>query len=226
MERDLGELEDLLRHRFEDPELLLEALTHPSYGHEQERPDYERLEFLGDAVLGMVTGAWLFRTLPEAREGELSRLRGFLVSAPVLARIAADLGLGDWVRLGAGEERSGGRAKPSLLAAALEAVVGALYLDGGLAPVARLLEPALERQLGEAPAAPEAEAKSRLQEALQAAGRPLPEYRIVEESGPAHERRFTVECLVDGRVAGRGRAATKKEAEQRAAREALAALPP
>src|SRR5262249_26970078 len=156
---------------------------------------YERLEFLGDAVLGALAAEWLYRQLPAADEGELSKVKSYLVSEPVLAAFAGELGLGPLLRLGVGEERSRGRDKPSLLADALEAVIGALYLDGGLAVVRRLVTPLLSsgRAAWRADAALR-DAKTALQERLQAKGDEPPEYRLIATSGPDHQKRFAVEC--------------------------------
>lgn len=219
------ELEEALGYRFRRVELLERALTHRSFANERGLPEHnERLELLGDAVLGLVATEWLFRYHPELPEGELSKRKSYLVSAPALAGFASCLGLGRALRLGVGEERSGGRDKPSLLADALEAVLAAVYLDGGLGPVRRLVTPFLEGVVAERPRVLDADAKTRLQEALQARGWELPEYCTVQEEGPDHAKRFTVECRVRERFAGRGEGRTKKVAEQRAASEALEAL--
>jgi len=218
-------LEIRLDHRFEDPGLLEAALTHRSYANEQGlEVNYERLEFLGDAVVALVSADWLYRVHPESSEGELSKLKSFLVSEPVLADIAENLGLGDLMQLGVGEERSGGRSKPSLLADALEAVIGALYLDGGLVPARSFIE----RVIGEAHEKRREwryrDAKSALQETLQARGRPLPRYLVTASEGPDHEKRFTVECRVGSSLMGTGLGRSKKHAEQAAAEAAMRAL--
>jgi ribonuclease-3 len=217
-------LEKRLGHRFRRPDLLAAALTHRSWAHEQGSGEhYERLEFLGDAVLGLVAAEWLFARHPELPEGELSKRKGHLVSRPVLARHAQELGLGEELRLGVGEERSGGRRKASLLADVWEAVLGAVYLDGGLEAAEKLVHPVLEdasmRRSGAA-----ADAKTRLQELLQARGMPLPAYDLLETAGPDHAKRFTVECRVGGEAYGRGDGRSKKIAEQAAAASALEAL--
>lgn len=225
--RSKTDLERALGYRFRDPALLTLALTHRSYANESGLADHnERLEFLGDAVLGTVTADWLFRVHPELPEGDLSKRKSYLVSAPVLAALADALGIGRSLRLGVGEERSGGREKRSLLADSAEAVIGAIYLDGGLAPVRELVTRLLERLIEERPWIDEHDAKTRLQEELQARGWSLPEYRLVAEMGPDHEKRFVVECRVCDKAAGRGEGRSKKIAEQRAAAEALDALPP
>lgn len=219
------ELEKALGYRFRRVELLERALTHRSYANERGLPEHnERLELLGDAVLGLVATEWLYRYHPELPEGDLSKRKSYLVSAPALAGFASRLGLGRALRLGVGEERSGGRDKPSLLADALEAVLAAVYLDGGLAPVRRIVAPFLEGVVEERPRVLESDAKTRLQEELQARGWDLPEYCTVQEEGPDHAKRFTVECRVRERSAGRGEGRSKKVAEQRAAAEALEAL--
>jgi ribonuclease-3 len=221
-------LERRLGYRFRHPELLETALTHRSYAYEQDSDadygdHYERLEFLGDAVLGLVAAEHLFRRYPERPEGDLTKLKSHLVSRPVLARIAGDLALGDELRLGVGEERSGGRAKASLLADVWEAVLGAVYLDGGLEAAAKLIRPALEHaeeRRGERPA----DAKTRLQEEVQARGWSLPRYALVETAGPDHAKHFTVECRIQGESYGVGEGRSKKAAEQAAAAAALEAL--
>ncbi len=217
-------LERRLGYRFRRRELLERALTHRSYANEKGLPrNNERLEFLGDSVLGLVTVEWLFSEHPEVSEGELSKLKSRLVSEPVLARAARGFALGEHLRLGVGEDRSGGRDKPSLLADAMEAVIGAVFLDGGLKAAARLVRP----MLGEALAEGESrigDAKSRLQEAVQARGWPLPSYRLVEERGPDHRKVFRVECRLRGETAGVGEGRSKKRAEHRAAAEALRGL--
>jgi len=218
-------LERSLGYRFRDSHLLELALTHRSYANEQSL-DYhnERLEFLGDAVLGLIAAQWLYAEHPELPEGDLSKLKAYLVSAPALAGFSTELGVGRELRLGVGEERSGGRAKPSLLADTLEAIFGAIYLDGGLEPVRKVVVPLLEEVLAERPRVHEEDAKTRLQEAVQARGWELPEYRVVEETGPDHAKRFTVEVWIRRRAAGRGAGRSKKLAEQRAAAQALDGL--
>jgi ribonuclease-3 len=214
-----------LGYRFRDLDLLEMAFTHRSWAHEHRaRGNYERLEFLGDAVLGLVAAEWLYRRFPELPEGELSKLKAMLVSRPSLARYAGQLGLGERLRLGVGEERSGGREKDSILADGLEAVWGAIYLDGGLGPARQGIHGFLEQAIGEPPPGVAADSKTRLQELTQARGLDLPVYHLVGESGPDHEKRFAVICEVDGETAGRGEGRSKKLAEQRAAAAALARL--
>jgi len=217
-------LERLLGHRFRDRGLLDAALTHRSFAHERgEAEHYERLEFLGDAVLGLLAAERLYREHPDEPEGELSKRKGFLVSRPVLAGRAEELGLGEALRLGVGEERSGGREKASLLADALEALIGAVYLDGGLAAARKVVDPLLTAG-GTRPAHGARDPKTRLQEVAQGRGWALPEYRLLDASGPDHAKRFRVECRLQGEPAGVGEGRTKKAAEQDAAAAALEEL--
>jgi ribonuclease-3 len=244
--RDIAILQEILGHSFLRSELLQQALTHTSQAREQEAleaspmGDNEQLEFLGDAVLGFIASEELCRRFPHFREGELSKLRAHLVSEKHLIRIAQDLELGEYLLLGRGEEKSGGRHKTALLVDALEAVLAALYLDGGLEParqfvLQRILTPELERLAGSGSTMPLTDYKSALQEKLQAVGRPQPAYVLVKEHGPEHRKTFTVEARLrspDARgpaeFTGRAEGSTKKNAEQDAARqvlEYLAALP-
>jgi ribonuclease-3 len=214
-------LERALGVRFKHGGLRDIALTHRSFAFEQSLPDTnERLEFLGDAVLGLVVTDLVYRAFPERSEGELAKLRAAMVNMTTLAEVARELGLGETVLLGKGEEQSGGRRKASILADALEAVLGAVYLDQGLKPAAAVIErlfwPRIAAYVrGEG----ERDYKTILQElAAQDLGR-MPEYRVVER-GPDHEKEFTATVFVAGRELGRGTGRSKKEAEQRAAREA------
>jgi ribonuclease-3 len=220
--RSATALERRLKHRFRAPELLDMALTHRSYANEQGLADhYERLEFLGDAVLGMMAAEWLYAQYPDLPEGELSRLKSYLVSAPVLGRHAQELGLGEELRLGVGEERSGGRSKRSLLADSLEAVIGAVYLDGGPRAARAVIDPILAAAVSARPESAASDAKTHLQELVQARGWDLPRYRLAAEAGPDHQKTFTVECWLRGQIAGSGSGESKKLAEQRAAAAAL-----
>ncbi|GMU65893.1 MAG: hypothetical protein AMXMBFR36_21670 [Acidobacteriota bacterium] len=218
------DLEEKLDYGFSDPARLGEALVHRSWAHEQGSIEHnERLEFLGDAVLGLVAASWLFARYKEQPEGELARRKAWLVSAPTLAREARRLQLGERLRLGVGEERSGGREKASILADALEAVYGAIWLDGGPEAARRVIE----RYLEEAERAGEptgGDPKTVLQEIVQGRGWPLPSYAIVDEAGPDHDKSFVCEVSVRGEAAGRGEGRTKKEAQQRAAAAALETL--
>jgi ribonuclease-3 len=217
-------LERALGHGFADEALLLEALTHRSFAFDRGLDLHnERLEFLGDAVLGAVAAEWLFRRHPERPEGELARAKSALVAAVPLAGYAERLDLGSAVRLGENEARTGGRRRASVLADALEAVFGAVHLDGG----ASASRSVVERYLEWAEGAVEwraRDAKTELQERVQARGWPLPAYTVAGEEGPEHEKRFVFEVEVRGRVVGRGGGRTKKEAQQSAAAAALEAL--
>jgi ribonuclease III len=215
-----------LGHAFRDPGILLTALTHRSYVHEHPEVatrDNERLEFLGDALVGAAAAMALEARFPMAREGELTRRRADLVNEGALASIATELGIGDALRLGRGEERSGGRSKPRLLASALEACIAAVFLDGGteaaIGLATLLLTPRIDAQ-----APGERDFKSRLQEAMQSRGG-TPRYELERTEGPEHERVFHVAvAALDGRTLARGSGRSKLDAEQAAAREALAVL--
>jgi ribonuclease-3 len=226
---NLGDFEDRCGYRFADPSLLLRALTHRSHAHEDPTGasrDNESLEFLGDSVLGFVIADTLYRQFPQLDEGQQSKIKSSLVSTTTLARLARRLGLGDHLVLGRGEEKTGGRRKPALLADGFEAVIAAVYLDGGIeaarAFVHRHFAPELEEV--RSPKFWEHDYKSWLQEFVQGRELPLPEYVVVAETGPDHRKLFEVEVIVDGRAAGRATGRSKKEAEQQAARQALEEL--
>lgn len=225
----LEELERILGYRFGDRSLLERAVTHSSAAADASdlsTGDNERLEFLGDAVLGMLVSDHLLHAFPAWSEGQLSRGRARLVNSVSLAAAAQRLGLGRHMRLGRGEEKSGGREKPALLADAFEAVVGALYLDGGLVPAREfvtraLLVPAVDAH---GPLLGRGDYKSELQELLQKNGWPAAQYGVLRESGPDHRKTFLVEVSVPGRVTAEGSGSSKKEAEQLAAEQALEQL--
>ncbi|MBZ5566468.1 MAG: ribonuclease III [Acidobacteriia bacterium] len=241
--RDIGALEEALDHHFSRPELLQQALTHSSHAREAESrnggepnfvPDNEQLEFLGDAVLGFVTSQELFQRFPQFSEGELSKLRAYLVSEKHLIRAAKQLQIGRYLRLGRGEDKSGGRSKTALLVDALEAVVAAMYLDAGLEKARALildeiLEPELEQMAkGSGDLLPVNDFKSALQETAHSMGWSQPSYVLVKERGPEHQKTFTVEARVrthgehqQPEIAARGEGLTKKQAEQGAASKAL-----
>lgn len=232
------ELEAGLGYHFRQPDLLRRALTHrsatasaaasaagdASAGNSNE--DNERLEFLGDAVLGLLASEYLLTVFPEWSEGQLSRSRARIVNARSLGSAARRLHLGEYLYLGRGEEKTGGREKPAMLADAFEAVVGAIYLDGGLEPVRQFLRRGLfDSTVGERPERlAESDFKSGLQEFLQGRGRPPADYRVVAESGPDHRKLFSVEVWIEGRRLADGEGSSKKEAEQEAARRALGQL--
>ena len=227
-EARLRELQARLGHRFTDLAVLDLALTHTSHANEAAAAGAghnEPLEFLGDAVLGLVVAEMLHRRDPHGAEGRKSKARAHLVAARSLARRAEALGLPELLLLGRGEEKTGGRQKQALWADAYEAVVAALYLDGGLEAASRLVHRDFADALGGAATAGAAvDAKSVLQEALQARGEAVPEYVVVAEEGPDHRKQFRVRCVVGGAVSGEGVGYSKKEAQQEAARRALAAL--
>jgi ribonuclease-3 len=221
----LAALETALGHRFRDRRLLEEALTHSSsrVADGAGAADCERLEFLGDAVLGLVVSELLMESNPGQPEGWLTRARAAAVNRDALAARARALGLARWIRLGRGERRQGGAEKPSILADIFEAVLGAIYLDAGLAPVRALLERELPLAdvFGPAPA----DAKTRLQELLQGRGLGTPQYHTTQTHGPAHALEFEVEVRLGERVLGSGAGSSKRAAEQAAARRALEADP-
>jgi ribonuclease III len=243
----IATLEEALGYHFQRAESLEQALTHSSQARELESQpamaggavgDNEQLEFLGDAVLGLVASEELFRRFPQFHEGQLSKLRAHLVSEKHLVRVAQHLRLGDYLRLGRGEEKSGGRHKSALLADGLEAILGAMYLDSGLEEVRRvvleyIINPELEALEQTGSSLPRTDFKSALQEKLQAVGRPQPAYVLVEQRGPDHHKTFTVEArlLQTGNAekvefVGRAEGTTKKNAEQGAARQVLEYLEP
>jgi ribonuclease-3 len=229
---DLDLLETVLAYKFKNRALLERAITHRSWAHEQVAPGAEdqarqlhneALEFLGDSVLGLVVADYLCTAYPAGTEGELSRMKHRLVSAPTLAEASLRLNLGDFLRFGRGEEKSGGRRKDALLADVLEALAGAIFVDGGLKAATAFVQQALGEELQKVTpsAAAEADYKTMLQEKLQAERRPAPKYAVVEAIGPPHRRTFHVEVTWDtGSVRAEGR--SKKTAEAAAAKEALA----
>lgn len=223
---DLRALSERLGHSFSDLGLLDRALTHTSHAHEESEGaarHNEPLEFLGDSVLGFVVADLLHRRDPDGPEGPKSKARAQLVSAPSLARRAAELGLPALLRLGRGEEKTGGRKKGSLWANAYEAVLAALYLDGGLEAVYRFVRRQFAGDLERGPVA-DLDYKSALQEHLQARGDPPPQYAVLSEEGPSHRRRYRVQCLIGGAPVAEGEGSSKKAAQQEAARRALGAL--
>lgn len=223
---ELVSLQERLGHVFADPTLLERALTHKSRANEdaaRRGRHNEPLEFLGDAVVGLVVSDLLHRRDPDGDEGPKSFARAALVSEPRLARCAEELGLPGLMHLGRGEEKTGGRKKAALWADAFEAVVAALYLDGGLDPAYRLLARMFAGEIGTGAVLGRRDHKSALQERLQARGAPPPEYVVVAEEGPGHRRRFRVSCRIGGRDVAYGEGFSKKEADQEAARRALEA---
>ncbi len=224
-----AEFEQALGYKFQDRDLLARSLTHKSYANERRETSSshnERLEFLGDTVLGFVIGELIYRSFPNLQEGALSKIKAHLVSAATLASKGRALGIGRYLRMGAGEARSGGAEKLSLLADGFEAVIAAIYLDGGLSAA----EAFLRRVFGPDVTGIDIgdlsfqDYKTALQETAQALGLPLPEYRIVDEYGPDHEKIFVIQVFWDGEAFAYGRGSSKREAQRKAAKEALKRL--
>jgi ribonuclease III len=244
-EREITALEEGLGYHFRRRAVIEQAVTHSSQAREKEAQhageskynvsDNEQLEFLGDAVLALITSEELFQRFPHFREGELSKLRAHLVSERHLIQVAQYLELGHYLRLGRGEEKSGGRGKTALLVDALEAILAAIYLDGGLEAarefvLRNVIGPELKRMDQGGGVLPITDFKSALQEAVQSLGLPQPSYVLVEEAGPEHNKIFTVEARLHGKYTrggeyvGRAQGSTKKTAEQDAARQLLTFL--
>lgn len=224
-EAGLRTLEERLGHRFQDRSLLERALTHSSRANEslpRRSPHNEPFEFLGDAILGFLVAELLHRRDPEGDEGSKTKARAVLVSATTLARHAEALGLPDLILLGRGEEKTGGRKKAALWADAYEAMVAALYLDGGLEAARRFVERDLGSDLGSGLEVQDF--KSALQEILQGRGEPPPDYVVVAETGPAHRKHYRIECRVQGDALATGEGHSKKAAQQDAAQKALLAV--
>ena len=217
-------LEARIGYTFHDRRLLQNALMHSSYANENRArgcTSNERLEFLGDSVLGMVTATRLYRLYPDMPEGKLSRLRAELVCEQSLHAVALELGLGSYIRLGHGEARNGGRERPSILADAVEAIIAAIYLDGGLESAQRFILDHILTGLAEGQMHHVADYKTDLQERVQRKPGQALEYTLLSESGPDHNKSFTMNVLLNGSEIGRGTGRTKKEAEQAAAKSAL-----
>ena len=222
---DFSEFEQRIGYTFTQQDVLRRALTHKSYSHEAKDSEVrhnETFEFLGDSVLGFVVGDLLFRHFPQLDEGALSKMKAFLVSAQSLAAKAREYGMGEVILLGVGEEKTGGRKKDSLLANLFEAMIAAIYLDGGIDAARQLIERAF---VDEIRAIDQQDLlfhdyKTALQELAQGNGLPLPEYNVVDEVGPDHDKTFVVEVRL-GSLLTRGEGSSKKEAQQQAARHAL-----
>lgn len=225
---DLSVIEEAISYRFQQEALLLEAVTHRSYVNENRESairDNETLEFLGDAALGLAVSEILLERFPGKKEGDLSKLRASLINEAGCAAVARSVGLGDFLRLGKGEQRTGGREKPSLIANAWEAVVGAVFLDGGYSAardvVRKFFVPLVEDDIVFG-----TDWKTALQEVLQKKTGDLPVYRITETIGPLHDQLFVVSVFAGDEFLGEGEGKSKKDAEQKAARAALTALRP
>ena len=222
MDKALRWLAKTLDYQFNDPQLFLQALTHRSASGLSN----ERLEFLGDAVLDFVVSEYVYDALPNADEGDLSRLRASLVKDTTLAQLASELGLGEHLVLGSGERKSGGHRRESILADALEAIFGAVFLDAGYAASSKLIEKAFGGRLLDLPDLGELrDPKSRLQEWLQARQMALPEYDLVHVTGEAHRQQFEIRCTVSGsESAATGNGASRRSAEQQSAERMLSVL--
>lgn len=210
-------------YTFQNPALLTTALTHSSYQNETMSAGgcNERLEFLGDAVLGLVTGQYLYEHYPHQPEGWLSKLRAAVVCEKTLARLARDLDLGNQLRLGHGEEKTGGRNRDSVLSDAMEAVIAAIYLDSDLDTVRAWILKRLVKEIHQAAADPTRDYKTTLQELAQRLGHETVEYRVLEVTGPDHNRVYTVQAMWQGKMLAQGTAGSKKQAEQNAAHKVL-----
>lgn len=222
-QEELKKLEVKIGYEFKKKELLLQALTHSSFSNEQKinkLKDYERLEFLGDAVLELLSSRFFFDTYPDMSEGEMTRLRSSMVCEPALAFCARELSLGDFILLGKGEEATGGRKRDSIISDVMEAVIGAVYLDGGIGEAEKfihryILSDLENKQLFY-------DSKTLLQEKMQKQGRTIT-YELVSEAGPDHDKVFTVEVVIDGQTVARCEGRNKKSAQQQAAYQVLLA---
>lgn len=220
-------LEEKLGYSFRDRSLLQTALTHSSYANENRSTGAvcnERLEFLGDSVLGVTVADYLYRNYGQLPEGQMTRFRAELVCEQSLHRVAQELGLGRYLRLGRGEERTGGRERPSILSDAVEAVIAAMYLDAGMEIAARFIHRCLLTDLGPVEPYCSTDYKTGLQELVQRRNGRVLSYELIGESGPDHAKTFCVRVLLNGEPIGSGEGRSKKEAEQMAARNALEAL--
>ena len=233
MQTNLQELEARLGYSFTHPQLLERALTHTSFAYEHKSAvkgrtceDYEALEFLGDAILAFLISDHLFKAHPSQTEGELSKMRSFLVSTTQLASLSRDLDLGAFLRLGRGEEKTGGRQKKALLADLFESLIAAIFLDGGLEPARRFVLAKFRSRLDNIreERLDFQDRKSLLQERLHARGLSEPDYRVIDELGPDHLKEFVIEVYIQDTFLARARGGSKKEAQQKAAAEALEKL--
>lgn len=216
----------LIKDNFKNPKIIEEALTHRSWVNEHPgiRDNNERLEFLGDAILEFVVSKELFLKFPSKKEGFLTTLRANLVNTSSLAQTANSLGLGKELFLSKGEEETGGRKNPSLLANTVEAIIGALFIDQGLSKAEEFIQKNILNKTKEMIKQPLKDPKSRLQEKIQAQGLPAPKYTVIKESGPDHQKTFVVKATINGKDLAQGKGRSKSEAEQNAAKEALKGL--
>lgn len=224
VDRRFDKFQEKIGITFSDPSLLQQAFTHSSYVNEHREGihrDNERLEFLGDAVLELAVSHFLYKTYPYMEEGDMTKLRAAIVCEPSLVSFAQEMNFGEYMLLGKGEEMTGGRNRPALLADAFEAFIGALFLDGGMETVIRFLDQWVFPKILSGAFSHMMDYKSQLQEYIQQSGSATVEYEIVEERGPAHDREFVAQVFLNGVCYGEGTGKSKKEAEQQAARIAL-----
>ena len=222
----MNSLEEKIHYTFRSPDLLENALTHSSYANEHREEGVssnERLEFLGDSILGLIVAEHLYRARPDLPEGDLTRIRAALVCESSLVEVARRLGLGNYLRLGKGELAGGGRERPSIQADAVEAILAAVYLDGGIGQVRKLIHTLILEQETEKTAATR-DFKTALQEMVQRESGKTLSYRLIGECGPDHAKQFTMEVLLNGETIGTGEGRSKKEAEQAAAKAAVTKL--
>lgn len=220
-QEELKKLEEKIGYEFKEKRLIKQALTHSSFSNEQKInkfKNYERLEFLGDAVLELLSSRFFFETYPDMSEGQMTRLRSSMVCEPALAFCARDLSLGDYILLGKGEEATGGRRRDSIISDVMEAVIGAIYLDGGIEEADRFVKKFILSDLENKQLF--YDSKTILQEKVQKEGKNL-SYELVSEYGPDHDKIFVVEAVIDGITAGKGQGRNKKSAEQQAAYQVL-----
>ncbi|MBR1824714.1 MAG: ribonuclease III [Ruminococcus sp.] len=220
--KNTEEFEEIIGYKFKNTELLEQALSHSSYANERKRPNgsNERLEFLGDSVLSIVVSDYLYKNLNVA-EGELTKMRASLVCEKSLFVFAQKIRLGEFIRLGKGEENTGGRERPSIVSDAFEAVIAAIYLDGGLEPAAKHILRFMPEDIKRTKKPVLSDFKTLLQEVVQKNPEEKVEYVLIGEEGPDHNKRFVVEVCLNSQVIGKGKGRSKKEAEQLAAKEAL-----
>lgn len=220
-QKELKKLEEKIGYEFKDKGLMIQALTHSSFSNEQKInkfKNYERLEFLGDAVLELLSSRFFFETYTDMSEGQMTRMRSSMVCEPALAFCARDLSLGDFILLGKGEEATGGRTRDSIISDVMEAVIGAIYLDGGIEKASQFVQKFILSDLEDKQLF--YDSKTILQEKVQKEGQDLV-YKLISENGPDHDKIFVVEAVIDGRVAGKGQGRNKKAAEQQAAYQVL-----
>ena len=222
-EMQISEIQDKLSYSFKNPELLVQSLTHSSHANENMKSGMasnERLEFLGDSLLGMTVAVLIYENKSQLTEGQMTKLRAELVCEKSLAALANDFGLGEYIMLGRGEEYGGGRSRPSILADAFEAVLAAIYLDGGFEPTMQFVSDRFKKHLDD-PLSGNSDHKTMLQEMIQVNPGHTHVYEIIDETGPDHDKTFTVEVKLNGKPYGTGTGKSKKSAEQAAAKAAI-----